>query len=115
MLSNSQLRVTGMGGWDPQTGEIPYSLNDEIAIMMDNVERTLRELRWGAGWDFVYVVKTYHTDLEESRDLMAAHLCARMQRHRPMWSCVEVRALKVRGMRVECEVEAYLEKQDAAV
>lgn len=114
MLSNSQLRVTGMGGWDAQ-GLIPASLNDEIALAMDNVERTLREMRYGCGWDFVYVVRTSHTDLVESAELMAAHLQARMQRHRPMWSCVEVRRLKVDGMRVEVEVEAYLEKQDAAV
>lgn len=106
--------MTGMGGWN-EKGMIPLSVNDEITLMMDNVERTLRELRWGAGWDFVYVVRTMHTDLRETGELMAAHLQARMQRHRPMWSCVEVRALKVQGMRVECEVEAYLEKQDAAV
>ena len=114
LLSNSQLRVTGMGGWD-ESGNIPPNTSDEISLMMVNVERTLRELRWGCGWDFVYVVRSFHTDLRETAELMAAHLQARMQKHRPMWSCVEVRALKVQGMRVECEVEAYLEKQDAAV
>lgn len=104
-----------MGGWNPSSGEIPENVSEEIGLMMDNVQRCLRELRWGCGWDFVYTVRTWHTDLEGTKELMAAHLQSRMQGHRPMWSCLEVRGLKVRGMRVECEVEAYLEKQDAAV
>ena len=91
------------------------TVSDQIGMALDNVEATLRELRWGGSWDHVYSVKTYHTDLEGSAELMAAHLQARMQRHRPLWSCVEVRRLRLPGMCVEVEVEAYLEKQDAGV
>ena len=78
-------------------------------------------MRVGATWNFVYAIRTYHADLEDSLDLMAAALKARcaakMGREMPVWVWCEVGRLgKVReGVRVEIEVEAYLERHEGGM
>lgn len=108
------LKVAGQGGWDAD-GVLHVDVSDQIGQACDNVAANLALLRSYAGWDYVYQIKTYHTNFSESLELTLAHLQARMQRHRPIWTCVEVTNLKLPGMVIEIEVEAYLEKQDGAL
>lgn len=62
------------------------------------------------GWEAVYLVKTYHTKLDETMEKFVEVLKGRMGGKRPVWTCVEVQRLAVEGMAIEIEVEAYKEE-----
>lgn len=66
----------------PAKDTITHSLRSidtttQIRQACDNVAFVLNRLRPGAGWQFVYKVRTWHTNLSDSLDIMAAFLIAR--------------------------------------
>lgn len=83
---------------------------EEIDQAFENVELALKDAG-GKGWSQVYRVNSYHTDMShECLMHMVGHLKKRMPDHKPIFTCVGVTELGIKGMRVEIEVAAYDEE-----
>jgi enamine deaminase RidA (YjgF/YER057c/UK114 family) len=106
LLPNGTVKCSGQGGWDPTTGSL--DANDsaaQVAIAMKNVDLVLKAagLR---GWEDVYHLRSYHTDIRTSFDTLVEALKERIPGHRPCWTAVAVPHLAIPGMLIELEVEA---------
>jgi enamine deaminase RidA (YjgF/YER057c/UK114 family) len=105
-LPNGIIKCSGQGGWDPTTGALDANNSDEqIAIAMKNVDLVLKAagLR---GWEDVYHLRSYHTDIRSSWDPLVKALKERIPGHRPCWTAVAVPHLAFPQMLIELEVEA---------
>ncbi|MBB2990783.1 enamine deaminase RidA (YjgF/YER057c/UK114 family) [Mycolicibacterium iranicum] len=108
-----RVEISGQGGVDDDLN-IPDSLEEEIVLAFDNVERTLATA--GAGWGDVVHVNSYHVASEADaigaahNDVMVAQFRARMPERAPIWTQTGVTVLGLPGMRVEIRVTAILGK-----
>lgn len=105
-LPNGIVKCSGQGGWDSITGALDANNSDEqIAIAMKNVDLVLKAagLR---GWEDVYHLRSYHTDIRSSWDPLVKALKERIPGHRPCWTAVAVPHLAFPQMLIELEVEA---------
>jgi len=57
-------------------------------------------------WKNVYAVRSYHTTIDETADLVVLKFKSNRPDHKPIWTCVEVSKLGIEGMVIEIEVEA---------
>ncbi|KAF2753066.1 putative L-PSP endoribonuclease family protein [Pseudovirgaria hyperparasitica] len=109
-----RLVISGQGGWDPHNPDpsldhsfIPGSLADEIHQAFANVEVALKHAG-GTGWDQVYKVVTYSTDIPSQTDLIVGELRKWMPGHAAVWTEVGVKELGSPAMHFEIEVESWL-------
>lgn len=101
------VKLSGQGGWDPQTFAI--DANDEqgqIEQAFKNVELVLQHVGL-RGWEDVYLMRTYHTDIDSSLDEVVAASKRWCTTHAPLWTAVGVTKLGDPRMLIEVEVEAY--------
>lgn len=99
------------GGWDPKTGELAKTIEEQIEKTFQNVQLNLKDAG-GAGWSQVYRIRSYHTDLSpQALGLTIAALRKWCPDHAPVWTCVGVTALGEEGMLVEMEVEAQIPRE----
>ncbi|KAE8410609.1 L-PSP endoribonuclease family protein [Aspergillus pseudocaelatus] len=102
-----RIEISGQGGWDPETWEIPTDLNAQVDQAFANVDLILRQAG-GMGWSQVFRVNSYHLPLnDEALNAMVRNFKKYMPDHRPLWTCVGVTRLGRDAMRVEVEVVAH--------
>lgn len=93
-----------MGGCDDKGTFDGIENEEQVRLAFKFIEGNLRAagLR---GWDDVYLVRSYHTELSKTFQLVVEEM-KKYTTHSPLWTCVEVGALGVENMRLEIEVEA---------
>lgn len=79
----------------------------QVDLAFDNIDIVLRAAGL-KGWEDVYHVRSYHTDLSVSFDLMVRKLKERIPGHRPVWTAIGVKELAFPAMKIEIEVEALV-------
>ena len=111
------IKISGQGGWDPETGDIepgtsPAALAKHIAQAFANVDRVLRAADSKNGWGDVYLAHVYSVGLldEGHIDAIIASMKKWCPNHRPCVTAVEVPNLALDHMRIEVEVEAYVDE-----
>ena len=102
------VKCSGQGGWDAQNWE-NLDENDsdgQVERAFKNVENVLRAagLR---GWEDVYLVRTYHMDIDKSLEKVVEVGKKYCPNHAPVWTAIQVARLGVPKMLIEVEVEAY--------
>ncbi|KIX02261.1 uncharacterized protein Z518_08200 [Rhinocladiella mackenziei CBS 650.93] len=106
----NKLEISGQGGWDRITEQIPSDLGKQIDQAFANVEHTLRQAG-GKGWEQVYKVRAFCVDMPIEEE-MAGHVIRNLRQycpnHQPLLTAVGVPALAFPAMRIEIEVEAHL-------
>ena len=111
MRVGDRVETSGQGGWDDDFN-FPESLEDEIVVAFDNVERTLALA--GATWRDVIHVNSYHIpDAADSigdghNRVMVEQFRKRMGDRAPIWTQIGVAALGAPKMRVEIRVTALV-------
>ncbi|KAF2183459.1 YjgF-like protein [Zopfia rhizophila CBS 207.26] len=101
------IEISGQGGWDRITEEIPSDLGKEIDQAFANVEHTLQKAG-GKGWEQVYKVRIYAAPLSgEGMGHMVRNLQKYCPNHQPILTGVGVQAL-YNNMHIEIEVSAHL-------
>lgn len=101
------IKCSGQGGWDFRGDLDAGDLKGQIDLAFKNVERNL-QAAGAKGWENVYSVRSYHTSLSASFDLMVEQFHKWMPGHQPTWTCIGVSELGIPGMIVEIEVEAHV-------
>ncbi|TVY81148.1 hypothetical protein LSUE1_G004444 [Lachnellula suecica] len=103
---------SGQGGWDPSPKEIDVTkfikedLMEEIDQAFSNVDHNLKHAG-GKGWEQVYKVVTYSTNIKPQHDRIVANLRKWMPNHTAVWTQVGVAHLGTEEMHFEIEVEAF--------
>lgn len=95
------------GGWDRETFKISTDIEEEYEQAFANVDTILRAAG-GTGWDQVYSMKTYHTEITpEITELTVKNARKWMPNHKPIWTQIGVKQLGLAEMRIEVEVVAH--------
>lgn len=108
----NRVEISGQGGWN-NDWEFPESVEEEIILAFENVERTLALA--GASWEDVIHVNSYHvptaTDFigDEHLATMTDQFRKHMGARAPIWTCIGVPSLGDPKMRVEIRVTAIIE------
>lgn len=100
------VKCSGQGGWT-NAGELDANdVYQQVKLAFENVDRVLQAagLR---GWEDVYLIRSYHVDMDSSYDHVVKTLKARIPGHRPVWTAISVPRLAFPAMLIEIEVEAY--------
>ncbi|KAG9497702.1 hypothetical protein J7337_010572 [Fusarium musae] len=103
-LGNGRFKISGQGGWNSK-GEISTNINKETEQTIQNVDDVLKAagLR---GWEDVYYIRSYHTDIDATLSPLAEALKNRIPNNRPGGVVLGVAKLALPGMRLEIEVDA---------
>ncbi|KAI8630338.1 putative L-PSP endoribonuclease family protein [Xylariaceae sp. FL1651] len=111
----NRIICSGQGGWDPSPEKMDLSklikenLMEEIDQAFSNVDLNLKHAG-GKGWEQVYKVNTYSTDLRAQNGRVSENLRKWMPNHTAVWTAVGVSHLGLDGMHFEIEVEALDEE-----
>ncbi|KAJ5833072.1 YjgF/Yer057p/UK114 family [Penicillium riverlandense] len=100
------VKTSGQGGWD-ENGSITSNVEKQVAVAFDNVEKALKNVDPRLSWKNVYAVRSYHTNMDETFEVVTSNFKKLLPDHRPIWTCVEIKKLGIEGMVVEIEVEAH--------
>ncbi|TLS30307.1 hypothetical protein PpBr36_02796 [Pyricularia pennisetigena] len=104
----NEIKTSGQGGWDTQTGKISEKYEEELDQAFTNLDVALKDAG-GKGLEQVYKVNMYLT-LEMTEEVFgqtAAVIKNRFPNHRPLLTVVGVTTLAFPEMHVEIEVSAY--------
>jgi enamine deaminase RidA (YjgF/YER057c/UK114 family) len=104
------VKCSGQGGWDADGSLDGKDWKTQIDNAFDNVDRVLQAADL-TGWEDVYLIRTYQTDIASHYDYFVQKLRSRIPGHRPIWTALSVPNLAFPEMSVEIEVEAYRIKQ----
>lgn len=105
-LGNGMVKCAGQGGWNFETGELDADdSTNQVQLAFENVDNILQAagLR---GWEDVYLVRSYHTDIQKTFELVIEALKKRIPDHKPVWTSIAVPHLALPKMLIEIEVEA---------
>jgi enamine deaminase RidA (YjgF/YER057c/UK114 family) len=111
----NRIVCAGQGGWDPSPEKIDLSklikedLIEEIDQAFSNVNHNLKHAG-GKGWEQVYKVVTYSTDIRAQHNRIVENLREWMPNHTAVWTEVGVSQLGADDMHFEIEVEALDEE-----
>lgn len=103
-----------LGGWEAKKTEldfdniIPADLSKEIDQAFENCDFNLKHAG-GKGWETVYKVVTYTTDLPAAHEHVVRNLKKWMPNQRPIWTELGVKELGLPVMRFEIDVESFEE------
>ncbi|CZS79724.1 unnamed protein product [Fusarium graminearum] len=103
-----RIEISGQGGWTLKDGELvfPETQLEQIDQAFHNVATALKA-GGGKGWDQVYRVNSYHTEITpEVGQRMAENYKKWMPSHKVIWTQLGVAQLGVPEMKVEIEVVA---------
>jgi enamine deaminase RidA (YjgF/YER057c/UK114 family) len=113
--AGDHIYISGQGGWEPNPEKIDFSnlikpdLMDEIDQAFANVDHALKDAG-GKGWEQVYKIVSYHTDIESQHARVAENSKKWMPNHTPVWTEIGVAGLGAPGMHIEIDVQAYDEE-----
>jgi enamine deaminase RidA (YjgF/YER057c/UK114 family) len=93
---------------------IKEDLLEEIDQAFSNVDHNLKHAG-GKGWEQVYKVVTYSTDIRPQHARIVENLRKWMPNHNAVWTEVGVKQLGLGTMHFEIEVEAFDEEGAKAV
>lgn len=109
---DDRVEISGQAGVDDDL-VVPESLEAEIILAFDNVERTLATV--GASWTDVIHVNSYHKVApgenvigDDHNAVMAEQFRLRMGGREPIWTETGVTVLGLAAMRVEIRVTAIV-------
>jgi enamine deaminase RidA (YjgF/YER057c/UK114 family) len=102
------VKTSGQGGWDAE-GNVASSPLKQVELALENVDKALKAADNNLSWKNVYAVRSYHTNIDETADMIIDGFKRLMPDHRPIFTCVEISKLGIEGMVIEIEVEAYVE------
>lgn len=111
----NRIVCAGQGGWDPNPEVIDLStlikedLMEEIDQAFSNVDHNLKHAG-GKGWEQVYKVVTYSTDIKSQHTRIVENLRKWMPNHAAVWTEVGVSHLGADVAHFEIEVEAFDEE-----
>ncbi|KAF2705931.1 YjgF-like protein [Pleomassaria siparia CBS 279.74] len=100
----THVKLAGQGGWDA-SGKLEADEEKQVALAFENIERVLKTAGL-KGWENVYSIRSYHINIDQSFQHVVKLLKEKFGSHRPVWTCVGVKALAFPDMLVEIEVEA---------
>ncbi len=100
------VKLSGQGGWNAYGKFEDETVKEHIARAFDNVEKVLKAAGL-KGWEDVYLVRTYHTDIDVTLQITADIKKDRCPNHMPLWTAIGVKKLGIPEMIIEVEVEAY--------
>ncbi|KAK1595547.1 endoribonuclease L-PSP [Colletotrichum navitas] len=101
------VRTSGQGGWD-EKGGITSDIEKQIELAFDNILKSLKAVDSDLSLDNIYAIRSYHTDMDASFNIMTAQFKKLFPNHRPIWTCVQIGKLALEDMKVEIEAEALL-------
>ncbi|KAM0558226.1 hypothetical protein ACHAPJ_004911 [Fusarium lateritium] len=103
-LGNGIFKISGQGGWN-EKGEIASDPKQEVDRAIQNVDEALQAagLR---GWEDVYYVRSYHTDIDTTLPLLVEALKKRVPENPSGATAVGVARLALPDMKLEIEVDA---------
>ncbi|KAF4966607.1 hypothetical protein FSARC_5727 [Fusarium sarcochroum] len=103
-LGNGIFKISGQGGWN-EKGEISSDPKQEVEQAIQNVDEALKTagLR---GWEDVYYVRSYHTDIDTTLPLVVEALKKRVPGNPSGATVVGVARLALPAMKLEIEVDA---------
>ncbi|KAL4882159.1 hypothetical protein BJY04DRAFT_217481 [Aspergillus karnatakaensis] len=100
------VKCAGQGGWT-NSGDLDASnVRGQVDLAFENVDRVLQAAGL-KGWEDVYLVRSYHVDMDSSYDYVVEKLKTRIPEHRPVWTAIAVPRLAFPAMLIEIEVEAF--------
>ncbi|POR36410.1 Uncharacterized protein TPAR_03393 [Tolypocladium paradoxum] len=102
------VKCAGQGGWtvaEGPDGPIPRPAREQVDNAFRNVDHVLREAGLAGGARDVYLVRSYHVNMEETLDMVTEAMRAWVG-HRPVWTAVGVARLADARMKIEIDVEA---------
>ncbi|KAF9769680.1 hypothetical protein IL306_012884 [Fusarium sp. DS 682] len=103
-LGNGHFKISGQGGWNAK-GETSSDIKTETEQTIQNVDHVLKAAGL-CGWEDVYYVRSYHTDIDATLSPLAEALKKRIPDNRPGGVVLGVAKLALPGMRLEIEVDA---------
>ncbi|KAF4451855.1 hypothetical protein F53441_5174 [Fusarium austroafricanum] len=103
-LGNGHFKISGQGGCNAK-GEISPDPKQEVEQTIQNVDDVLKAagLR---GWEDVYYVRSYHTDIDTTLTLLSEALKKRIPDNRPGGVVLGVSKLALPNMKLEIEIDA---------
>lgn len=107
-LGNGIVKASGQGGWSIEGGPlggIPDNAKDQVEAAFMNVDHVLKAAGL-AGVQDVYLVRSYHTDINETMQLVTEAMKRHIPLHRPIWTAIGTTQLGHPSMKIEIEVEA---------
>ncbi|KAJ5861342.1 uncharacterized protein N7529_008652 [Penicillium soppii] len=105
VILGNVVKCAGQGGWT-ESGDLDANdITGQVDLAFANVDKVLRAtgLR---GWEDVYLIRSYHVDMDSSFDHCVKTLKKRIPGHRPIWTSIAVPRLAFPAMKIEIEVEA---------
>ncbi|KAL5339129.1 Endoribonuclease L-PSP/chorismate mutase-like protein [Aspergillus crustosus] len=104
-LPGNITKLAGQGGWT-NAGELDANnIRGQVDLAFENVDRVLQAAGL-KGWEDVYLVRSYHVEMESSFEYVVEKLKKRIPGHRPVWTSIAVPRLAFPDMKIEIEVEA---------
>ncbi|KAF2014758.1 YjgF-like protein [Aaosphaeria arxii CBS 175.79] len=103
-----RIEISGQGGWDRITEEIPTDIDKQVDQAFANVEHALQQAG-GKGWEQVFKVRGYFAgeNWEQAMGAAVRNLRAYCPNHQPLLTGIVVAGL-YNNMALEIEVEAHL-------
>lgn len=102
------IKCSGQGGWDDEGNLAKGDIKKQVEYAFANLEKCMKEAG-GKGWSEVYIVRSWHTNLDESFPIIVEQFKKSMPNHAPIWTCVGVASLAIPGMEIEIDCEAYVD------
>jgi enamine deaminase RidA (YjgF/YER057c/UK114 family) len=106
-MGNGTVKASGQGGWSIEGGPLgglPEDAQAQVDAAFANVDHVLRAVGLGVG--DVYLVRSYHTNIDETMGLVTEAMRRLIPTHRPIWTAIGVTRLGHPSMQIEIEVEA---------
>ena len=91
-----------------ESGEIPLGINQQVSVVLDNLERTLRDA--GGGLDTLLKVNTYLIDLADFDAYNDVYVACLREHGLPPRTTVEIARLP-HPMRIELEAVAHVREE----
>ena len=107
-LGNGIVKASGQGGWSIEGGPlggIPEDARQQVEAAFLNIDHVLKAAGLN-GTDDVFLVRSYHTDIDETLGMVTEALKKHIPSHRPIWTAIGTTRLAEPGMKIEIEVEA---------
>ncbi|GFF58612.1 rutC family protein YjgH [Aspergillus udagawae] len=105
-LPGNIVECAGQGGWTSSGDLDTDDVRRQVDLAFQNIDRVLQ----AAGlkeWEDVYLIRSYHVDMESSYDYVVEKLKKRIPGHRPVWTAIAIPRLAFPPMLIEIEVEAF--------
>ncbi|KAI8655920.1 hypothetical protein NCS55_01245400 [Fusarium keratoplasticum] len=103
-LGNGSFKISGQGGWN-ENSEIASEPQKEVELTIQHIDDVLKAVGL-RGWEDVYYMRSYHTDIDTTLPIIAEVLKKRIPGHRPGSTAIGVTRLALPTMTLEIEVDA---------